>query len=138
MQAVDGSSVQSDDADNAEALHQHDASQQAGFMRQLSSSVDGSQSDMQSMLEQAAGPADHTQQAQATHHQGQLATGPARMDAWSQSESIPDIATTSGSMESGTDDQLLYVSSLQSVLTICFVCSDHASNEGGFAYCSLG
>lgn len=102
VQAMNGSSIQSDEVNDAEVLTHPDVNQHPGFMRQLSSSVDGSHSDMQSMSEQAPGPAEHTQEPHTTHLKGQPATAaPFHVDAWSQSESLPDVATTSASMESG-------------------------------------
>lgn len=119
LQAMNESSAQSNGIGNAETMQDNSAKQQSGFMRQLSSSVDGSQSDMQSIPEQAAGLAAQTQQAQSVQHHEPPMTVPDQVDAWSQSDPVPDIATTSGSVESGAELVC------QTYAIVRFCCVDH-------------
>lgn len=109
VQAMNGSGAQSHNINDTEVTNHSDVPQHPGFMRQLSSSVDGSQSDMQSVSEQAPGPDHATHQAQTSHPSaGQPgdAVPAVQVDAWSQSGSIPDDATTSAPVESGARPQL--------------------------------
>ena len=104
VQAMNGSGAQSNNINDTEATNHSDVQQHPGFMRQLSSSVDGSQSDMQSISEQAPGPDQAPHQAQTSHllaGQPGDAVPAVQVDAWSQSGSIPDDATTSAPVDSG-------------------------------------
>lgn len=125
---MNGSSVQSDEASNPEARNEQAVHQHPGFLRQLSSSVDGSQSDLQSVSEQAPVLAEHAgQQAQTADVQDQprTASHSAQVDAWPQSEAEPDVATTSASLDSGAREVLTGCNCKPSLLVLCCLTSGH-------------